>query len=396
VSSYWKQLGVALDNRTAYVVLNLLPGIGPLRVNHLLSLFGTPQAVLAAKRAELARVPGIGDRLAGVLHHWEQNCSLENELALVKKAGVVLVTREDDDYPALLREIHDPPLCLYVRGNASLLGKLGVAIAIVGSRRTTHYGIRVAENLATAAALAGWPVVSGLARGIDTVAHQATLSANGKTIAVLGSGLAHVYPQQNIDLGRRIAESAGALLSEFPMLYRPDKRTFPMRNRVISGMTQGTVVVEAGLRSGSLITAGQALEQNRQVFAVPGKVDSPQSRGCHALLKDGARLVENFDDILDEFSQLPGLSRGSITPERAGVGTPATTENPGADLQLSDTERKLLSFLGANEASIDALISALGLPTPAVLGAIVTLEMRHIIRQLPGRRIVLNNRALAG
>jgi len=385
-----------LDSRTAYVALNLLPGIGPLRVNQLLSLLGDPAAILEAKRADLARVPGIGDRLAGLIHNWKQNCSLDTELDLVKKGGVALVTREDDEYPALLRQIHDPPLCLYVRGDAGLLGSMKMAIAIVGSRRTTNYGVRVAENLATAAAFAGWPVVSGLARGIDAVAHQATLSADGKTIAVLGSGLAHVYPQQNVDLARRIADSGGALVSEFPMLYRPDKRTFPMRNRVISGMTQGTVVVEAGLRSGSLITATQALEQNRQVFAVPGRVDSPQSRGCHALLKDGARLVETFDDILEEFSHLPGLRPASATANSPATEEAQAAENIGADLQLSDTERKLLSFLGADETSIDALISAMEIPTPTVLGAIVTLEMRHIIRQLPGRRIVLHSRSFAG
>lgn len=385
-----------MDSRTAYVALNLLPRIGPLRVNQLLSLFGDPTAILKAKQSDLARVPGIGDRLASLIHNWKQNCSLDAELDLVKKGGVVLVTREDDEYPALLREIHDPPLCLYVRGDAGLLGSMKMPIAIVGSRRTTHYGVRVAENLATAAAFAGWPVVSGLARGIDAVAHQATLNANGKTIAVLGSGLAHVYPQQNVDLGRRIAGSGGALVSEFPMLYRPDKRTFPMRNRVISGMTQGTVVVEAGLRSGSLITATQALEQNRQVFAVPGRVDSPQSRGCHALLKDGARLVETFDDILEEFSHLPGLSPASAATNSPAAEESETTENPHADLQLSDSERKLISFLGADETSIDALISAMGVPTSTVLGAIVTLEMRHIIRQLPGRRIVLHSRSFPG
>ena len=376
-----------MDNPEAYLILNMLPGIGPLRVNQLLTLFGDPVAILHARRAELARVPGIGQQTADILCDWHSHCDPDEERDRTRRAGVSILTREDESYPPLLREIHDPPLCLYVRGDTSVLRGLQAAIAIVGSRRTTRYGIQAADNLATAAALAGWTVVSGLARGIDTVAHAAVVRLDGRTVAVLGGGLAHVYPQANIDLARRIAAGKGALVSELPMLFRPDKRTFPMRNRVIAGMTRGCIVVEAGDRSGSLITASQALEQNRQVFAVPGRIDSPQSRGCHRLIKEGAKLVENFHDVLEEFTALPGLTYAGQTPP-PGARPPADAAEFGAsDLQLSDLERKLLSLLDESEISIDALIAAAGEPAAKVLGSLVTLEMRHLVRQLPGKRV---------
>ena len=377
-----------MDSRTAYLILNLLPGIGPTRVRQLVHLLGTPEAVLAAPVEVLAGVPGIGGKLAGILADWHRHCDPEAEAALVQRAGVELVTPVDPAYPALLSRIHDPPLCLYVRGPVEVLARLRHGLAIVGSRRTTRYGVTMAETLATAAAYAGWPVISGLARGIDTVAHEAALAAGGCTAAVIGSGLGYVYPQENIGLARRIVAAGGVILSEFPMMFRPDRRTFPMRNRVISGLCRGTLVVEAGTRSGSLITAAQALEQNRLVFAVPGRVDSPQSRGCHALIKDGAKLVERFQDIAEEFATLPGLQSlpaGLIPPADSGC-----REEESADelLQLPGLERKLLSFIDNTDVAIDDLAQAVGEPVHAVLSALLMLEMRHLVRQLPGRRVV--------
>ena len=386
-----------MDNRTATIVLNMLPGIGPLRVNQLLTLYGTPSAIFSASRDELARVPGIGGHFAERIRQWQNFCDIDAELELVERGGVTLITRDESEYPELLHEIHDPPLCLYVRGDVSALRTLKASVAIVGSRRTTRYGISTAGNLGTAAALAGWTVVSGLARGIDTVAHQAVLDSEGCTVAVLGSGLAHLYPQENVDLARRIAGTGGALVSELPMRYRPDRRTFPMRNRIISGMTRGTIVVEAGTRSGSLITASQALDQNRQVFAVPGRVDSPQSRGCHQLIKEGAVLVENFHDVLAEFSFLPGLTA------EAGTSLDAEASKAGegdfmraGDLQLTETETKLLAFIDRDERAIDDLISTVGEPTGKVLSALVALEMRHLVRQLPGKRVVRTDSSIVG
>jgi DNA processing protein len=378
-----------VDNRRAYLILNLLPGIGPLRVSQLLSLFPSPAAVLEASAAELARVPGIGSKLASTVADWANQCDPAKELEMIEQAGVLLLTRDDADYPSLLAEIHDPPLCLYVRGNPAALARTRGGISIVGSRRTTSYGTAVTDRLATAAAVAGWPVVSGLARGIDTVAHRATVDAGGTTVAVLGCGLAYVYPQENLALARRIVEEGGALISEFPMTCRPDKRNFPMRNRIISGLTRGTVVVEAGLKSGSLITAAAATDQGRQVFAVPGRVDSPQSRGCHALIRDGARLVETFQDIAEEFSGLPGLNLAA----EAASGEAASRKS-APDLTLTHLESKILSFLDENEMAIDALIVAVGEPPAQVLSTLLLLEMKRLVKQRPGRRVARSGAGL--
>jgi DNA processing protein len=379
-----------VDTTDAYVVLSQLPGIGPLRVAQLLSLYGAAEAILAAPEAELARVPGVGGRLAAVLAGWRQHCDPAVERRLAERGGVTIITRESLEYPELLSHIHDPPLCLYVRGSLAALRRCARGLAMVGSRHTTPYGVKMAEHLATGAAYAGWPVVSGLARGIDTVVHEAVLRAHGCTVAVLGSGLGQIYPQENVALARRLSEQGGALVSEFPMEFHPDKRTFPMRNRIISGMTLGTVVVEAGATSGSLITATQAADQGRQVFAVPGRVDSPQSRGCHALIKDGAKLVETFDDIAEEFARLPGLPADSPkpTPADSGNGTPASTPAAPTGLELSPLETTLLTSLGAADMGIDDLVVAAEAPAAEVLSALLRLEMRRLVRQLPGRRVV--------
>lgn len=374
-----------MDAVDAYVVLNQVPGIGPLRVAQLLGLYGTPEAILGAPAAELARLPGIGGKLAAELAGWRHHCDPAAERQLAERAGVAIVTRASPEYPELLAQIHDPPLCLYVRGSVAALSRCAHGIAMVGSRHTTPYGMQMAEHLALGAAYAGWPVVSGLARGIDTVVHEAVLKANGCTVAVLGSGLGIIYPQENVPLARRIAEQGGALVSEFPMQFHPDKRTFPMRNRIISGLTLGTLVVEAGATSGSLITASQAADQGRQVFAVPGRVDSPQSRGCHALIKDGAKLVETFQDIAEEFGHLPGLPAPASPTARSVGTTPA--QSPAPVLELSALEETLLAFLGASETGIDELVRAADAPAAEVLGALLRLEMRHLVRQLPGRRV---------
>jgi len=382
-----------VQSREAYVILNLLPGIGPVRVTTLLSLFGSPEAILRSPQQDIGRVRGIGERLSTAIHNWRDHCDPEAELRLAEKAGVSVITLADEEYPRLLREIHDPPLCLYVRGDPGALASLESSVAIVGSRRTTRYGIRTAEHLATEAAFAGWTVVSGMARGIDTVAHQATIRAKGVTVAVLGSGLQHIYPQENLDLAKAIATHGGALISEFPMAFPPDRRTFPMRNRIISGMTRGTIVVEAGARSGSLITATQAMEQGRTVFAVPGPIDSPQSKGCNQLIKDGAPLIESFADVLDDFTLLLPRSAAQRSQRTGAVPQSASTDDATADsaagnLKLTGLEAKLIGFLGTDEVGIDELIAHLGEAPGKVLSTVVMLEMRHLLKQLPGRRVV--------
>ncbi|MDT8391368.1 MAG: DNA-processing protein DprA [Lentisphaeria bacterium] len=372
-----------MTEQLAYIALNGVTDIGPVRVKALLDVFGTAERVLAASPEALARVHGIGAKVARAIHEREPDFA-EKECELAARAGVDIITLADAAYPALLKEIHDPPLCLYVRGDPGVLCRSRSSIAMVGSRQTTRYGMKMADHLSRSAALAGWVVYSGLARGIDTIVHKGALDAGGETVAVVGSGLAHMYPQENMDLARRIVDS-GALISEFPMRFPPSKRTFPMRNRIISGLTLGTIVVEAGFHSGSIITANQALDQNRLVFAVPGPADSPQSRGCHGLIKGGmAKLVENFQDVLEEFSFLPGL-----TSEKRDIlpGGGLEKAAPG-DLTLSPHEVKLLSLIGEEDIGVDTLVNESGLSAPEVLSALLMLEMKRHVRQLPGRRVV--------
>ncbi len=373
-----------MDVREAYVVLNCLPEIGPVRVKALLQHFGSPVAILAAGKSALLRVHGIGEAAAEAVSRWRDHGDPQAEMALAARAGVELVTLEDAAYPPILREIYDPPLCLYVRGDKAILSASSTAIAMVGSRRTTHYGVKMAETLAGAAALAGWTVVSGLARGIDTVVHETAVKLNGRTVAVIGSGLGRIYPQENIELARRVAD-CGALVSEFPMTFPPGKGTFPMRNRIIAGLTVGTVVIQAGDRSGSLITAAQALDQNRALFAVPGPVDAPQSRGCHALIKEGAKLVETFQDVLDEFTLLPGLADAASPPGRP---RPLPAAAAASHLQLSESEAKLMALIDNQEIALDELVDQTGLAPAEVLGTVFMLELKHLVRQLPGRRVV--------
>jgi len=250
-----------MTRREAFIALNLLPEIGPGRMRLLLQCFPEPQEALGAPLERLLRVPRLGENCARVLHDWEHYCDLANEERRAQQAGVSIVAYEDLSYPAQLKDIHDPPICLYVRGDLLTLQRSLESLAMVGSRQVTQYGAVTARQLATDIARAGWVVVSGLARGIDTICHTATLDAQGKTIAVLGSGLEYIYPPENLDLARRIVASGGVLLSEFALGTRPDRHNFPMRNRIISGLTRGTVVVEAGLQSGSLITVAQVSAQ---------------------------------------------------------------------------------------------------------------------------------------
>ena len=290
-----------MEVREALVALNMIEHVGPVRVRQLLEHFGEAPAVLRASSAELTRVRGIGTDTAEAIAGWEHTVNLTAELKRVEEYRCRIVIPADADYPGLLRQIYDPPIVLYVRGNLSPQDKNGVAI--VGSRLTTPYGQQTARRLAYQLAYVGVTVVSGGARGIDTAAHQGALSAQGRTIAVLGNGINLVFPPENVDLFERIA-AQGAVMTQFPFNRRADKQSFPIRNRIVAGMTLGTVVVEANLSSGALITANMAVENGRQVFAVPGRIDSPQSKGCHELIKKGAKLCEGAEDILCEFEYL--------------------------------------------------------------------------------------------
>ncbi len=367
-----------MDSREALVALNLIEGVGPVRVRQLLEFFGEAATVLKASKQQLLSVRGIGEETATAIADWENSVDLAGELKRISAYGCRVITQSDDDYPALLREIYDPPAVLYVKGSLTPADKNSVAI--VGSRQTTHYGIETARKLGYQLAYTGVTVISGGARGIDTAAHQGAMSAKGRTIAVLGTAINIVFPPENAELFERIAAS-GAVVSQFPFNRNGDRQSFAIRNRIVAGMTLGTVVVEANMTSGALITANFATEYGRQVFAVPGRIDSPRSKGCHDLIKKGAKLCEGVEDILSEFEYLFPASNRPPSPSETGM-LPA--------LELSGSEQKVFEVLGKEELSIDDVIRKCGLPASATSVALFSLEMKRLIRQLPGKMFVRN------
>jgi DNA processing protein len=364
-----------------HVRLACLPGVGPRMRQLLLERFGSPEGVFAATAAELAAIPGIGRKLPNTILGLATDPVADETLAVCRDRDVAILVEGAAGYPPLLSRITDPPGVLFTRGSIEPCDSL--AVAIVGARHATTYGRKVAWQLAGSLARAGYTIVSGLARGIDAAAHRGALDAGGRTIAVLGSGVLAVYPPEHADLAREVV-SQGALIGEAPPLAPPFPGCFPQRNRIVSGLSLGVVVVEASDRSGALITARLAGEQGREVFAVPGPVDSRMSSGCHHLIRDGARLVQGVDDILEE---LGPLFETATTADGRKVQSPA-------ELKLDDVERRVLDGLdglaggGAGSAAdIDELVAASGLAASQVLATIGVLEMRRIVRRLPGSRV---------
>lgn len=370
-----------MNTKDAFLALNLLPNIGPVRVRHLLRRFGRPEQILSASPDALRSVSGIGEEMASQIVKWEDSIDLAEEKRRMEEHGIETLTLDDDRYPPALREIHDPPFLLYLKG--TLRPSDAAAIGVVGSRRTTHYGKEQAKKLSFRLARAGFCIISGLARGIDTAAHEAALAAEGRTIAVLGSGIGHIYPPENQALADRIAES-GAVLSEFPVLYVPDRKSFPLRNRIVSGMSQGLLVIEAPSRSGSLITANQALEQGRSVFAVPGPIDRPTSEGCNRLIQQGAKLVCSAEDVVEELSHEINSLPLDFEPEsRDPAEGPNDQVTPSPE--LSEAESLLLDQLDGRELTIDALCDSTGMPSGIVSAHLLQLEMKAAVKQLPGK-----------
>lgn len=363
------------DELVHSVRLALVSGVGPRHRRHLLARFGSPAAVVAASVDELQQVSGIGPKIAARLAAASEELNAEAELALAAEHGIDVLIEADDSYPRLLHELPDPPGVLFRRGTAS--PEDGLAIAIVGTRHATRYGLAQAERLARGLVTTGFTVVSGLARGIDAAAHRGALAAGGRTIGVLASGLLNIYPPEHQELADEVAAS-GCLLSEAPPRFAPIAGAFPQRNRIISGMSLGTIVVEAAARSGALITARHAYEQGRDVFAVPGPVDSRLSRGCHALIKDGAKLVESVDDVLSELGPLA---------ERVTRDDGTVIAQP-AELMLNELEQRVLQAIEDAPTSIDSVTAACGLAVHRVLSTISVLEMRRLIRRVSGTQVV--------
>jgi DNA processing protein len=364
--------------RDAYIVLNRIDRIGPVRVRALCEGLGSPEAVLSASERELATVKGIGPKVAAGIVEQRGEVDAEREEKAAAKLGARLVTPVDAEYPAPLKTIYDPPLCLYVRG--TLEKRDAQALAVVGTRRVSHYGAAQADRLAYMASKAGFTIVSGLARGIDTVAHKAALKAGGRTFAVLGGALDRLYPPENRALADEIAEH-GAVMSEFALGREPDRTTFPYRNRIVSGLSKGVLVVEAGVDSGAMNTAEQALEQGRSVMAVPGRVDLEGSKGPHRLIQNGARLVEDLPDILKEFEFLfpPGEQARLVRQQDARQR-----------LTLSAAEQKVVRALWTDpELDFDVLIRRTELTSAQLMTLAMQLEMKRVVRRLPGRRLAL-------
>ena len=359
-----------MTRKEAFIALNMVPHLGPVRLRHLLDVFGSPDRVLNAGRNELEGVDGLNQSVIDSLVSWESVVDLQQELVRVQEFGAMVLTLDDAEYPALLREIHDPPTVLYIWGK--LEARDHHAIGVVGSRRTTQYGLECAKKLSYQIAYSGLTVVSGLARGIDTAAHQGALAAKGRTVAVLGTGLHYLYPAENRALAEKIA-SCGALVTEFSMETTPDRQTFPMRNRIISGWGFGLLVVEAGMNSGALISASQAADQGRNLYAVPGPIDRPTSHGTNRLIQQGAKLVMSADDILEDLQ--------TLFPK-----APALL--PSKPLDLEGDLLKVYEAITSRETSIDEIIERAGLGAGSTTAALLQLEMRRLVKQLPGKYFV--------
>ncbi|MFQ5444246.1 MAG: DNA-processing protein DprA [Nitrospinales bacterium] len=359
-----------------WVGLNMVLGVGKTRFHRLLRIMGSPRRIFNATRNELKGIEGIGDKIADEIKGFDFEKNVDREFRLAEKFGVRILTLESSEYPPLLKSIYDPPPVLYYKGES--LSKFPIPIAMVGSRSPSNYGKLVAERLSARLAEQGICVVSGMARGIDTVCHKHAIKAGGNTLAVFGCGLSITYPPENVYLKETIVKNGG-ILSEFPITAKPDKNNFPARNRVISGLSYGTIVVEAGEKSGALITAQFALEQGREVFAVPGNINSPQSRGTNRLIGTGAKLIEGPESVIEELpEEIQSLLRSSADEVKETV-------------DMSEKEKLVFSFLSHEETHIDSIIENSRLSPAEVSATLVQLELKGIVRQEDGKMFITSS-----
>lgn len=355
-------------------------GVGKTLFARLHRGMGSVERVFKAPSKELMGVNGIGEKTAAEILNFDLERNVEREFRLAEKFGFQIITLQSPDYPELLKAIYDPPPVLYYKGTP--LNQLPPSVAIVGSRQPTRYGKIAAEKLSESLAAKGLCIVSGMARGIDTAAHQGAIRAGGKTAAVFGCGLSHTYPPENVSVRRRIEES-GALVSEFPISTKPDKNNFPARNRVISGLSLGSVIIEAGGKSGALITAQFALDQGRDVFAVPGSIYSPQSQGTNQLIKTGAKLVDGPEAIIEE---LPVAVQEQLIRSACGRGKTGGAQSAG----LSEKERNLMSLLSLEEKHIETLIESSQLSPAEVSATLTQLELKGLVQQRDAKMFISN------
>ena len=368
----------AVDSPRAELVdslrLSMLPGIGPRILTSLLDRFVSARNVLAASGPELATVSGVGPKLIHAIRTADHHVDVEGIVQWCDANDTEILVRDSDRYPGMLDDLIDAPPVLFCRGE--IAGEDEIAVAIVGTRHATTYGLKQAEHFGYSLARAGVTVISGLARGIDGAAHEGALNGGGRTIAVLGGGLNQIYPSEHKGLAKAVAAD-GAVISEYAPDAKPRGGMFPQRNRLIAALSQATLVVEAPDRSGALITARLAGEQNREVLALPGPVTSRASRGCNQLIRDGATLVQTIDDVLE-----------SLGPMRQGVVTDDGREVRNAsELSLNDIEKKVLNAIDQTSTPIDQVIAASELPAHRVIATISVLEMRRLVRRLSGQYV---------
>jgi DNA processing protein len=362
-----------MNEADALLRLALIPGLGPITAQRLLEQVGHPGEVFTWSMERLQSIDGIGGERARRICDQRGDEKVAEERARAHAAGVAIITRVDPGYPADFLQLSDPPLAVWMTGALAPRDRLG--IAVVGPRRPSAYGHRQAHRLASGLARIGACLVSGLARGIDTIAHEAALAADARTIAVLGSGFDRLYPEENAPLAARIAAGHGAVISEFPMATPPSPGTFPRRNRLVAALGLAVLVIEAGQRSGALITARLAMELGREVLVVPGPIDNPECAGSNQLIRDGATLVASLDHVLEEIEPL-------LTLAQAGTGqTPA--ESPRA-ATLSGREKQIYQLLDDAPRTVDDLVRVGNVPPSAASATLLSLELRRLVRKTPG------------
>ncbi|WDQ17407.1 DNA-processing protein DprA [Rhodopirellula sp. P2] len=366
------------DTTRELVQLCLLPGLGPRTLTSLLDVFGSARSILNADKSSLASVHGVGPKMAHVIDTADDHVDIEDVFAWCAAKDVNILRRGQASYPAALEELDDAPPLIFCRG--SILPRDTVSVAIVGTRHATAYGLQQTRRIAMDLARAGVTIVSGLARGIDTAAHRAALEAEGRTIAVLGGGLGKIYPAENAPLADEISQH-GSVISEYAPMAQPRGGMFPQRNRIIAALGQATLVIEAPMRSGSLITARLASELGRSVGSLPGQVNSRASQGCHHLIRDGATLVQHADDVLELLGPLSGnVSRATATDGGEAV-------RDGREMTLNEVERQVLFAVGTSGTAIDEVTIRSGLPASRVNAIVSILEMKRFVRRLSGQYV---------
>ncbi|MDZ7690069.1 MAG: DNA-processing protein DprA [Balneolaceae bacterium] len=361
------------------IALYLIPNLGAQRIRALLGKVDHPEDIFQLSSVDLTSVYGIGEVTANQVLDFTDWEEADRIIEKTERSEFDLITLLDEDYPPLLREIYDPPILLWLRGHPEVLNT--DSLAIVGTRKASDYGKKMAERFASGLVASGLTIISGLAYGIDATAHKATLQAGGKTIAVLGSGIDNIYPSKNIRLAFDMAEQGGAVITEFPPGTEPDARNFPVRNRIVSGMTLGTLVIESGVKGGSMITASSALDQNREVFVIPHALDTQSGAGCNHLIKMGqGKLVQTVDDILEEINihRTDEIKKGKVS-----------TEKKWKTLDLDDFSRAICELLEESPLHIDDMSEELDVSTHKLLPALLELEMKECVRQTAGKNFEL-------